>query len=119
MICLDNINLNDQFMINHKKCKYIIHKKCNVKYNKCLYCHRELNNIMNNKLIVIIDYLIDIFIPRFIDCTFDNRPIVYIFRLNYIFLFIIFIICPTIIIYKCNYRFIFIFFVFYHFLFQL
>ena len=116
MICLDEIQLNNQYLIIHNKCKYIIHKECNYKYNKCLYCHKELNIRPNKELISIIDSLIDLFIPQFLDCTFDNRPIIYIIRFNYILLFIIFIICPIIIIYKFQYKLMFIFFfVYYHF----
>ena len=95
MICLDNIKKSDQQIITHDKCKYIIHTKCNSKYNKCLYCHKEINN-RDDQLIKLIDELINIYNPRPLVYELNISYLIYII---YVVLFIIFVICPAIIIY--------------------
>jgi len=104
MICLDDINQLNQQIIEHNKCKYIIHKECYNKYDKCLFCHKNINNIIEDQLVDLIDKLISLFVPQTLNYTFEENPIIYMIRINYIFLFIIFIICPLILIYKIDYN---------------
>ena len=104
MICLEDVKQYNQQIIEHNKCKYIIHKECCYKYDKCLFCHKKFKNIIEDQLLDLIDQLINNFVPQTLNCTYEDNPAIYLLRINYIFFIIIFCICPIILIYKLEYN---------------
>jgi len=95
VICLDNINNNDLYIVKHNLCRYTIHKQCI--YNKCVYCNKIL--IKNDYLINLLSVIVNKFLFIRLEYITDDNIILFMLFIINVYLLSIFLICPIIIIY--------------------